>query len=276
MHPIHLVEVSRAFGGVRALDGVSLTVAPGHIHGLIGPNGAGKTTLINLLSGLTPPTAGRISLGPHRLDGLPPHRVAALGVARTYQNIRVFPAMTALENVRVGQHLTTRAPFWQRLVLAPAERRETAAARAEAADLLARVDLAHRRDVPAGALAYGEQRRLEIARALGARPSLLLLDEPAAGMNSSEIERLAAIIRSLTTEGRTILLVEHTMPLVMAICDRISVLHLGRLLAEGPPAAIARDPAVIAAYLGTDEEHERAADGRGGAGDEREEAAADA
>jgi ABC-type branched-subunit amino acid transport system ATPase component len=251
MSRLQLVSVSRHFGGVRALDGVTFTVEPGHIHGLIGPNGAGKTTLINLLSGLVPPTSGTIAYGDRRIDGLPPHRIAALGITRTYQNIRVFPAMTALENVLVGQHVVTRAPFWQRLLYHPAERREAAAARAEAERLLAQVGLAHRRDVAAGALAYGEQRRLEIARALGARPSLLLLDEPAAGMNSVEIEQLAGIIRSLTAAGRTILLVEHNMSLVMSICDRLTVLNFGRLLAEGSPDAIARDPAVIAAYLGT-------------------------
>jgi branched-chain amino acid transport system permease protein len=165
----------------------------------------------------------------------------------------VFPAMTALENVLVGQHLSTQAPFWQRAVFAAAERRESAAARAEAERLLAQVGLAHRRDSAAGALAYGEQRRLEIARALGARPSLLLLDEPAAGMNTVEIDEVAGIIRSLTAAGRTILLVEHNMALVMSICDRVTVLNFGRRLADGPPDAIARDPAVVAAYLGTDE-----------------------
>jgi branched-chain amino acid transport system permease protein len=171
--------------------------------------------------------------------------------SRARQRIRVFPAMTALENVLVGQHLVTRGPFWQRLIHHPAERREMAAARAEATALLAQVGLFQRRDVSAGALAYGEQRRLEIARALAARPSLLLLDEPAAGMNSVEIDQLAGIIRSLTTSGRTILLVEHNMTLVMSICDRLTVLDFGRLLAEGSPDIIARDPAVIAAYLGT-------------------------
>ena len=253
MSRLELADVSRHFGGVRAVDGVSFAVEPGRIHGLIGPNGAGKTTLINLLSGLVPPTRGAITYGGQRLDGLPPYRIARLGITRTYQNIRVFPTMTALENVRVGQHVVTRASFWGRLVFAPGERREAAAARAEAEALLDQVGLAHRRDVPAGALAYGEQRRLEIARALAARPSLLLLDEPAAGMNHAEIEAVADIIRSLTAAGRTILLVEHNMSLVMSICDRITVLNFGRLLAEGTPDAITRDEAVIAAYLGTTE-----------------------
>ena len=253
MSRLELADVSRHYGGVRAVDGVSFAVEPGRIHGLIGPNGAGKTTLINLLSGLVPPTRGAITYGGQRLDGLPPYRITRLGITRTYQNIRVFPTMTALENVRVGQHVVTRASFWGRLVFAPGERREAAAARAEAEALLDQVGLAHRRDVPAGALAYGEQRRLEIARALAARPSLLLLDEPAAGMNHAEIEALADIIRSLTAAGRTILLVEHNMSLVMSICDRITVLNFGRLLAEGTPDAIARDEAVIAAYLGAAE-----------------------
>ncbi len=253
MSRLELADVSRHFGGVRAVDGVSFAVEPGHIHGLIGPNGAGKTTLINLLSGLVPPTRGAITYGGQRLDGLPPYRITRLGITRTYQNIRVFPTMTALENVCVGQHVVTGASFWGRLVFAPGERREAAAARAEAEALLDQVGLAHRRDVLAGALAYGEQRRLEIARALAARPSLLLLDEPAAGMNHAEIEALADIIRSLTAAGRTILLVEHNMALVMSTCDRITVLNFGRLLAEGTPDAIARDEAVIAAYLGTAE-----------------------
>jgi ABC-type branched-subunit amino acid transport system ATPase component len=252
MSRLELADVSRYYGGVRAVDGVSFAVEPGHIHGLIGPNGAGKTTLINLLSGLVPPSGGRIAFGGRRIDGLPPYRITRLGITRTYQNIRVFPAMTALENVRVGQHVVTREPFLARLVFAPAARRTEAAARAEAGALLAQVGLAQRRDVPAGALAYGEQRRLEIARALAARPRLLLLDEPAAGMNHAEIDALAEIIRSLTAAGRTILLVEHNMPLVMSICDRVTVLNFGRLLAEGPPEEIARDPEVIAAYLGTE------------------------
>ncbi|MCC6627024.1 MAG: ABC transporter ATP-binding protein [Chloroflexi bacterium] len=253
MSQLRLDDVSRHFGGVRAVDGVSFTIEPGHIHGLIGPNGAGKTTLINVLSGLVAPTRGTITYGGQRIDGLSPHRIAALGITRTYQSIRVFPAMTALENVLVGQHVVTRALFWQRLVYAPAERREAAVARAAARALLAQVGLAARADVPAGALAYGEQRRLEIARALGSRPSLLLLDEPAAGMNSVEIAQLGDIIRSLTAAGRTILLVEHNMALVMRICDRLTVLNFGRLLADGEPATIARDPTVVAAYLGTDE-----------------------
>jgi ABC-type branched-subunit amino acid transport system ATPase component len=253
MSRLRLADVSRRFGGVRALDGVSFVVEPGQVHGLIGPNGAGKTTLINLLSGLAPPTGGAITYAERRIDGLPPHRIAALGIARTFQNIRVFPAMTALENVLVGQHLATGAPFWQRAIFAAAERREAAAARAEAERLLARVGLTGRRDVAAGALAYGEQRRLEIARALGARPSLLLLDEPAAGMNAVEIGQIADIIRALAADGRTILLVEHTMSLVMSVCDRVTVLNFGRLLAEGSPDEIARDPAVVAAYLGADE-----------------------
>jgi ABC-type branched-subunit amino acid transport system ATPase component len=255
MSRLQLADVSRHFGGVRAVDGVSFAVEPGRIHGLIGPNGAGKTTVINLISGLMAPTGGAITYGERRIDGLAAHRIAALGIARTYQNIRVFPAMTALENVLVGQHLSTKSPFWQRAIFAAAERRESAAARAEAERLLAQVGLAHRRDIAAGALAYGEQRRLEIARALGARPSLLLLDEPAAGMNTVEIEEVAGIIRSLTAAGRTILLVEHNMALVMSICDRVTVLNFGRLLADGPPDAIARDPAVVAAYLGTDEDN---------------------
>ncbi len=245
--------LSRHFGGVRAVDDVSFAVGEGEIVGLIGPNGAGKTTVINLLSGLLRPTAGSVTFGEARLDRLPPHRIARAGVARTYQNIRLFRGLTALDNVIVGTHVTTDAPFAARLVFAPSVRREEAAARASAQRLLERVGLGARAAARATSLPYGEQRRLEIARALASRPRLLLLDEPAAGMNAAEMDTLVALIRSLAREGQTILLIEHNMQVVMGVCDRIVVLNFGRKIAEGPPAQVSRDRDVIAAYLGEEE-----------------------
>ncbi|HET8628072.1 MAG TPA: ABC transporter ATP-binding protein [Thermomicrobiales bacterium] len=246
--------LSRHFGGVRAVDDVSFAVAAGEIVGLIGPNGAGKTTVINLLSGLLRPTAGRIVFAGARLDRLPPYQIARAGVARTYQNIRLFRGLSALDNVIVGTHGTTREPFVKRLAFAPSVRREEAAARATARALLDRVGLAHRARARATSLPYGEQRRLEIARALAARPRLLLLDEPAAGMNPAEMATLVALIRALAAEGQTILLIEHNMQVVMGVCQRIVVLNFGRKIAEGPPSAISRDPDVVAAYLGESDE----------------------
>ena len=245
--------LTRRFGGVVAVDGVSFAVQAGEIVGLIGPNGAGKTTVINLLSGLLPPTAGTITFGDQRIDRLPPHRVAAAGLARTYQNIRLFRGLSVLDNVIVGTHARTSASFAARLIVAPSVRREEERARETARALLARVNLAGRADERATSLPYGEQRRLEIARALATEPRLLLLDEPAAGMNPSEIAQLGTLIRALRDEGQTILLVEHNMQIVMGICDRIVVLNFGRLIAEGTPAAIGRNRDVIAAYLGEEE-----------------------
>ena len=248
--------LSRHFGGVRAVDDVSFAVDEGEIVGLIGPNGAGKTTVINLLSGLLRPTAGSVTFAGARLYRLPPHRIARAGVARTFQNIRLFRGLSALDNVIVGTHVTTGAPFAARLVFAPSARREEEAARATAQRLLERVGLGARAaeaQSRATSLPYGEQRRLEIARALAARPRLLLLDEPAAGMNPAEMETLVALIRSLAHEGQTILLIEHNMQVVMGVCDRIVVLNFGRKIAEGPPAQVSRDRDVIAAYLGEEE-----------------------
>jgi ABC-type branched-subunit amino acid transport system ATPase component len=248
-----LTDVDRTFGGVRAVDGVSFEVREGAIHGLIGPNGAGKTTALNLISGLMRPSAGTILFHGTRIDRLPTHRIAAMGVRRTYQNLRVFPQMSALENLLVGMHTVTRAPLWQRLVYAPAARHEEQASRSRATLLLNRVGLGPRAAQQARNLPYGEQRRLEIARALASEPRLLLLDEPTAGMNPAEVDEIAALIRSIAAERRTILLVEHNMPLVMSVCDRITVLDFGRVIAEGTPAEVSADDAVITAYLGSDE-----------------------
>jgi branched-chain amino acid transport system ATP-binding protein len=248
---LSLAAVERAFGGVRAVDGASFEVQAGSVHGLIGPNGAGKTTIINLVSGLLEPTSGEIALEGRAIQGLAPHRIAALGIARTFQNIRLFPDLSAVDNVIVGEHLRRRPSLAARLLLLPGARAEETAVRAKAAALLDGVGLSERRDERVRNLSYGEQRRVEIARALAAEPRLLLLDEPTAGMNPVEVESMAAVIRSVAAAGQAVLLVEHNVRLVMDVCDRITVLNFGKVIAEGPPAHVAEHPAVITAYLGT-------------------------
>ncbi len=245
-----LKGVSRAFGGVKAVDEATFTVEPGEVHGLIGPNGAGKTTLLNLISGLIRPTGGSISLEGKRIDGLPPHRVAALGIARTYQNIRLFGGLSAVDNVVVGEHLRRHAPFWRRLFMLPAAKREEGEAREAAAKLLGRVGMRERAQTQAFGLSYGEQRRVEIARALASQPKLVLLDEPTAGMNPNEAASVGRLVREVAKEGRAVLLIEHNVRLVMELCDRVTVLNFGKVIARGTPAEVAKDPAVIAAYLG--------------------------
>jgi len=247
---LEVERVERAFGGVRAVDGASFEVRPGEVHGLIGPNGAGKTTLINLVSGLLAPSAGEIRVGGVPVHGLPPHRVAAHGVARTFQNIRLFPELSALDNVVVGQHLLRHPSLLALLAWLPSSRAEQRAARERARGLLDAVGLAARAGEQARHLSYGEQRRVEIARALAGEPRLLLLDEPTAGMNPVEVQAVAALIRQVVAGGRAVLLVEHNVRLVMDVCDRITVLDFGKPLAEGTPAEISANPAVIAAYLG--------------------------
>ncbi len=245
-----LQSVSRSFGGVRAVEDATFTVEKGEVHGLIGPNGAGKTTLVNLISGLLQPTQGEIALEGQRIDRLPAHRIAARGVARTYQNIRLFAGLSAAGNVVVGEHLRRRAPLWPRLLLLPRARQEERAAAQTALEALARVGLRERADTAAANLSYGEQRRVEIARALASQPRVLLLDEPTAGMNPNEAKNVARLVREVAREGRAVLLIEHNVRLVMELCDRITVLNFGRVIARGGPAEVAKDPAVIAAYLG--------------------------
>ncbi len=248
---LELDRLERAFGGVRAVDGASFEVRDGEIHGLIGQNGAGKTTAINVVSGLLSPTGGAVRLAGREIQGLAPHRVAALGVARTFQNIRLFPDLSAQDNVLVGAHLVRRPSLAARLLLLPASREEERGARARAGELLERIGLSARAHEHARNLSYGEQRRVEIARALAADPRLVLLDEPTAGMNPVEVQAVAALIRSVAAGGRSVLLIEHNVKLVMDVCDRITVLDFGKVIAEGPPAAVAKDPAVIKAYLGS-------------------------
>jgi branched-chain amino acid transport system ATP-binding protein len=245
--------VSLRFGGLRALDGVSFDVPRGTICGLIGPNGAGKTTLINVISGLTPASSGRILLDDEPIAGLPPHAVAARGVGRTFQNIRLFVDLSVLENVMLGHHLRQRGTLLETILRLPRSRREERATRAAARALLGRLGMAHLADVAAGTLSYGDQRRVEIARSLAPEPRILLLDEPAAGMNAAETERLADFLRELRGTGLTLLLIDHDMDLIMRLSDVVVVLNFGRKIAEGPPQAIRSDPVVIQAYLGDED-----------------------
>jgi branched-chain amino acid transport system ATP-binding protein len=244
-------ELGVRFGGLVALDNVSIQVAPGTIHAVIGPNGAGKTTLLNLVTGLYRPTTGHVSLGSEVLTGLSPHRIAARGVARTFQNTELFVELTARENVLVGLHRHLGYGLAvSTLRLSGFRRAESAAAR-RADELLALVGLDEQAEAPAGDLALGQQRRLELARALAVGPRLLMLDEPAAGLPAAEAEALSVMLRRLRDElGLTIVLIDHVMRVVMGVSERITVLNHGRKLAEGTPDEVRRNPAVVAAYLG--------------------------
>ena len=251
---LRMEGVTLRFGGVVAVDDVSFEIRRGEILGLIGPNGAGKTSCFNALTGVYQPTSGQVVFDGQPLGRRKRYQINRLGIARTFQNIRLFQNMTARENVLVGADSHHRSGVLNSLFRLPLHRRETAEGHRQADELLEMMDLGHRGDDLARNLSYGEQRRLEIARALATKPKLLCLDEPAAGFNPVEKQRLMDLIRRVRDMGNTVLLIEHDMRLVMGVTDRIVVLEFGKKIAEGTPEQIREDPAVIAAYLGVDDD----------------------
>lgn len=248
-------QIKMYFGGIRALDGVNLSVRHQTIHAVIGPNGSGKSTMFNVLTGFYRATGGRIAFCGKDITGSTPHRISEMGMARTFQTLRLFPEMTVLENVIVGMHNRIQESFWSAALHIPSTVRNERIARDKAEQILELVGLSDKSLQPAKSLAYGEGRLLEIARALASEPKILLLDEPAAGMNPFETKQVMELIRQLCQHGMTIVLVEHDMKVVISYSDMVTVLDHGKKLAEGAPKEILQDEAVIAAYLGKRREH---------------------
>ncbi|MDR3588923.1 MAG: ABC transporter ATP-binding protein [Negativicutes bacterium] len=250
---LDIQAISKSFGGLQALEGVSVQVAPGTIHGIIGPNGAGKTTLFNIITGLIGPDKGRVAIQGTTVPFERPDKLVPLGIARTFQNIRLFKSLSVLENVLVGQHVHTPTPIFSIIVNGPTSRHWEKVAQEESRAALRFVGLEDKAGEIVKNLSYGQQRLVEFARALAAKPKVLLLDEPAAGMNPTEKTHLVKIVAALKAQGYTVILIEHDMKLVMNICSTITVLDHGKKIAEGPPEHVRKHPDVISAYLGRGE-----------------------